>query len=492
MKMDLGIAEQTKRQRRYMIAAFALAALAALAAAAVNPIGYVGAGWDDEQYLAAARCWVAQGGPCVPTSHWWTRWPLVGPMAVLLGTLGESRFAAELAPGLWWAMALGMAGWLGTAWFNWRAGALAIALLGTAPIVAFNAFDPNIDIPELALQLSALAVATIAYRRQSRRVAIAAGVVAGLALQARETSVLFLCASALTWFALPRESRRVLLWAVAGVAGAELAEMLAYAVGTGDPFMRARLALGHTDIPTNQLATGFHSNRGPILNPDYIRAWKREMQVTVWWPIDPWLNLLASPQSGMLLASGGLAFAVLGKRLEPAERRNMLRLLCGAGLIAIGLIYVLAIDPKTRMFMSLYGAWSIAAGAVIARGLRTEAKPLAAVLAFVPILGGIYVMSQYTTSSTVETRAKQWIARYGQDIEIFHGAASYLTFVPETKALAPAGSGRRYLLTTASARCEQLIDNRPGHRKGVLIDQVYVQGALCLFEYLPVRPSVVR
>lgn len=49
--------------------AFALAALIALCCVALNPVGYVGGGADDEQYLAAARCWVAQRVPCLPEGH---------------------------------------------------------------------------------------------------------------------------------------------------------------------------------------------------------------------------------------------------------------------------------------------------------------------------------------------------------------------------------------------------------------------------------------
>ena len=234
MKMDLGIAAAATQRRRWAMLAFTVAALVALAAAAIHPIGYVGAGSDDEQYLAAARCWAAHG-PCIPVSHWWTRWPLVAPLAAFIGLLGESRFAVQLAPGLWWVLALATTGWLGSAWFGWRSGALALALLGTAPAIAFDAFGPNIDVPELALQLGALAVATVAYRRQSPLIAVAAGVLAGFAVQARETSFLFVGACALMWFTFRPDKRKVLLWAAAGFAIAELAEMLVYALAAGDP-----------------------------------------------------------------------------------------------------------------------------------------------------------------------------------------------------------------------------------------------------------------
>ena len=255
--------------------------------------------------------------------------------------------------------------------------------------------------------------------------------------------------------------------------------------------MRLRLAMAHTNIPTNQLPDGFHSTRGPLLNPDFIRSWKHGMHIAVWWPIDPWLNLYASPLSGMLLASGSVALAALVPQLPLQQRRSATRLVAGAAIVALGLVYVLAIDPKTRMFMSLYAALALVAGAAIAHGLRGPSKPLAATLALLPMLGGIYVMSQYTTSAPAEAWARQWIHHYPRDIEIFPGAASYLTFVPEARALPPTGSGRRYMITTVSGDCRQLIGNRGGHPDGRLVDQFSSRlGRLCLFEYLPVRPSM--
>jgi 4-amino-4-deoxy-L-arabinose transferase-like glycosyltransferase len=491
--MDLGIAAQSAERRRLALAT--LATLVAVAAATINLVGYVGAGSDDEHYLQAARCWVAHGVPCVPASHWWTRWPVVAPIAAFTGLLGESRFSVNLGPGLWWALVLAMTGWLGNAWFGWRAGAIAIVLLGSTPMVAASAFEPNIDLPELAFQMAALATATVACRRQSPATAFAAGVLAACALQARETSLLFLAASACAWLAAPRQKRLVLLWAVGGLACAEAAEMLVYALGTGDPLMRLRLAMGHTNIPTTELPTGFHSDRGPLLNPDFMRSWKREAQVTLWWPMDPWINLLASPRTAMLMGSGILALGVLGRWLSVRDRRNALLLLCGAASIALGLVYVLAVDPKPRMFMSLYAALSLTAGAAIAAALRTEAKPLAIMLMLVPAAMGLHVMSQYPASATAEARARQWIGRYGRDVELDGGAASYLTLLPQARALDPRGSGRRYLVATSAVQCERLIDHRHGRPKGRVVDSISgtnpKQGYLCLFEYLPVRRSVI-
>jgi hypothetical protein len=379
---------------------------------------------------------------------------------------------------------------LGTAWFGWRAGAISLALLGSSPVIALEAFDLNVDIPELALQLAALFVSTVAYRRQSRGIALAAGLLAGLSVQARDTSLLFVAASAAGWLLLDNEKRKILLWAVPGLISVELLELLIYGLGTGDPLLRLRLAMDNAKVPTDQLPAGFHSTRGPLLNPDYMRGWKREQGILVWWPIDPWLNLIASPRSSMLLICGTAAVIVLGRDLRASEKLLVKRLLCAGILIALGLVYVLTIDPKPRAFMNLYAAIALAAGASVAACARGPKRALGTTLVAIACAWGIFVMSQYSTSARSEARARQWVARYGQDIEMFPAAASFLALVPETHGLPPQGSGRRYVIANSNLPCATMVVRRGGKPNGRVVDEISEQGQLCLLEYLPERPSV--
>lgn len=493
--MPFDFAPPTTR-RAPLAAGFAVALLAAVIVATINPIGYVGSGADDEQYLAAARCWIASGHPCIPASHWWTRWPAFAPIALATSLLGESRFSVGVGPGFYWLGALGLVGWLGSLWFGWRAGAIALALLGTTPMIAASAFDPNIDLAELALQAAALVAATYAYRRDSRKLALIAGVVAALAFQARDTTMLFLVVCAGVWLLLDPKKRRVLLWAILGLIATMSAEMLVYACATGDPLLRYRLALGHTNILSFELPAGFHSSRGPLLNPDYMRSWKREAHVTLWWPIDPWLNLLASTRSATLLITAFLSLGLFRRHLPSAQRPRARLLVAGAACVALMLVYGLAIDPKPRMFMSLWAALALVTGALLAAGARSVVRPIAITLIVLPAILGVQVMRLYPASAGAERRAVLWIAKYGQDIELDQGAASYLTLLPQARALALRGSGRRYLIATSGAECEANIEVRPGSGPdGRVIDAISGtqknQGYLCLFEYLPVRASVV-
>ena len=77
--------------RRTMVAAAAIL----LAYTLINPVGFLGGGWDDWEYLNAARCWVAHG-PCLPTNHWQGRWPLIAPLAASIKLFGESRASIGL------------------------------------------------------------------------------------------------------------------------------------------------------------------------------------------------------------------------------------------------------------------------------------------------------------------------------------------------------------------------------------------------------------
>jgi hypothetical protein len=93
---------------RWMVAIVGALALILI----VNPVGFVGGGWDDWQYLNAARCWV-QHGPCLPTDHWQGRWPIIAPLAAVIALLGESRFSVGL-PSLAYSIgSLVLLAWLG-------------------------------------------------------------------------------------------------------------------------------------------------------------------------------------------------------------------------------------------------------------------------------------------------------------------------------------------------------------------------------------------
>lgn len=438
----------------------------------LHPVGFTGGGADDARYLAAARCWAAHGAMCLPDNHWATRWPALAPIALGIGLFGEGRVSIGLGTLAGWTASIALIGWLGRFWFDRATGLLAAALFASIPLVSAWATQPSVDLIELAFQLGALALATGAYRRQSAMLAAAAGIAAALAVQSRETSLIFCGVAVLAWLFLDRQRRRILLWALVGFGGAMALEMMAYAIATGDPLARYRLSLGHVAIASPELKSSVDTSRSPLLNPDYIAGWKRAMGIELWWPIDPWLNLAASPLIGLwLLAAAGLGIAYKGDGRQLAGRAAL-----AAGLVAVLLVYGLAVDPKPRIFLLaaaaavLVIAWSTTGYIRRGKGL----VPIAVVgLLFVT---GAMVIANLPDTKSIESAGREWITAHPGQIESDSRTIGVLTLLPEARALPTVGSGRPLRLVIATKDCATLAAGRAS----VVAEQRSSAGTLCL------------
>lgn len=438
----------------------------------VHPIGFTGGGADDSRYLEAARCWVAQGGMCLPGNHWASRWPALAQMAAGIALFGEGRWSIGLGTLAGWIACVALVGLIGRLWFDRAAGLIAAALFAAMPLVSSWATQPQVDLIELAFQLAALTLATLAYRRQSVGLAVVAGVVAALAVQSRETSLLFCGVAGLAWLLLDRDRRGVLLWALAGFAGAMTAEMVGYAIATGDLLTRYRLSLGHVAIASPELASGVDTRRSPLFNPAYIAGWKRAAGVELWWPVDPWLNLIASPLIGAWL----IAALGLGLWFKGEGRRTIRRIAVGAGLVAVLLVYALAVDPKPRMFLLLGVAAVLAIGWATV-GLVRAGKGTVPLLSVVLLLGwGVLTMVRLPDTKAIEAAGRDWIAAHPLTIESDARTIGALTLLPEARALPPVGSGRPLRLVLATTTCAELAKDRAT----VVAEQRSDAGTLCL------------
>ena len=450
-----------------------LVALVAVAVLIINPVGYIGGVQDDARYLTAARCWVEHAAPCLPTNHWAVRWPAVAPLALFTGLFGESRFTVGLGPLLGWLATIMLVGALASAWFDRRAGLIAAALIASLPTIALSAVQPSIDNIELAFQLAALLAATMAYRRQCRWTALAAGVLAGLAVASRDTGLLFCAAAAAGWLVLGREKRRVLLFAIPGLLGTLALEMLVYAAATGDAFFRYRLALAHTSLPSTELL-GVDTAKSPLFNPEIIAAWHRDAGIHWYWPIDSWANLVASPFVRDLFIAAAL-LAPFGWRAMPKLWRwRLARVLGGAMMMAMGLVYALAIDPKPRMFLALEAAIVIALAAMVSALMGRGRGLVPLTLVVVVILMSGWRLSSAVNTQLVEERARQWIAAHPNDLAIDELPRSVLALVPEAQALPPPSANTRFRMSGTGEVCETFglsIVDRVGERPG---------GELCL------------
>jgi 4-amino-4-deoxy-L-arabinose transferase-like glycosyltransferase len=401
--------------------------------------------------------------------------------------LGETRSTIGFGPLLYWASALSLVAFIGGRWFDRAAGLVAAALLTLTPDFTAAALKPSADTSELAFQLAAVAAATWAFGAQSRAWALSGGILAGLALQSRDTSLLFIGAAALAWLFLDRQRRKVLLWAVPGLVVAVGAEMLVYWASSGDPLYRFRLALGHVTIPSAELAAHVDTSRSPLFNPEYIAGWRRPAGIQLFWPIDPWLNLLASPRIGVLLIGTMAAAALFARRLDRSWRRPLVLLNACALLVAVLLVYGLAVDPKPRMFACLYAACALTAGALLTAAFRSESRiPGTALFGLIAALD-LMMLYRYPTTYHAEQEARRWLAAYPGDIEIDGQTRAYLTLVAEARALPASGSGKPLRITAARRRCDDIATSDAA--KGAMLlasTRSRVpgqQGQLCLFRY---------
>ncbi len=460
--------------------------LAALAVVLINPIGFSGGGNDDAYYVEAARCWVAAHGACLPANHWASRWPLVAPIALFTWLFGESRASVSLAPFGYWAASIMLLAWLGRLWFDRATGLVAAFMLAALPAFTASALQPWIDSTELCFQLGALVAATSALRRQSAGLAVGAGVLAGLAFASRETSILFIGVAALAWFGVDRSQRRVLLWAVAGLIAVVALEMAVYAAATGAPLARFALALNHVAIPSEELPAGFDTSQSPLFNPAYIAAWRREAGFHLWWPLDPWLNLIASPRFGWLVTAVALLVVTCRQSLREAWRRPALKIFGAALLVAGLLVYALAVDPKPRMFLLLGSALALFGAVLTVSGWRSGRKALVGSVLLALWGVGLVIETRMLSFRPAEPRVAAWLTAFPDQVESDPATRSIFMLVPGIDRVTLPGSGRPLRIATAIEGCAELA-RQSSDTPVRLVDRasrgIIEPAELCLFAY---------
>lgn len=350
----------------------------------LNPLGYTGGGRDDWHYLEAARC-IAAKGWCVPSDHWSARWPLVLPMGGVLALVGESRWSVSLVPIAYGTAALFLLVSLVERHVGRTQALLAGLLCAALPSFGTAFTRPNVDLPELAWLLGG--VALLGNAADSRRVA-AAGAVFALAIETRPTAVVPALVVAVVILIATRSLSRTLLF-VGGIGAGLAASLACHRLLSNDWLIAWRLAAGHIRLPSSELPSAIALSANPLLNPQVIGAWAPAAGIDAHWTVRGLVNLLFHPAMGLTLVAPALLFAAAG----PAVRRSRQGRIClalfaaGAAIFA-GLTYVLAIDPKPRMFLSL-AAMAITATAILAVRLWPHMKLLPALCVAGPLLIGV-------------------------------------------------------------------------------------------------------
>ncbi|MEA3016399.1 MAG: hypothetical protein QOI38_1121 [Sphingomonadales bacterium] len=402
----------------------------------INPVGYVGGGGDDWQYLIASECWAAHGA-CLPHDHWWARWPLVAPMAAAIAVFGEGRTALALVPLLYSATVLLLLARIVERVAGRTPALVAGCALLLTPIFAIQLARPNIDHPELAFLLAALLGWIEAVRSGQRRWALLLGAGLAFAMLARETSAVFVAGAGIAFLCAAPAQKRVLVWAAPAFALPLAAEMLAYFVATGDPFYRLRLAFGHTRIPSTELASWVDTSRSAFFNPEFIAGWRAANGIEAHWTVKPVVNLVTHAEIGLTLLAAPLLLAATPRKVAAAGTGRsllpaLLVLTAGAGLV---FTYALGLDPKPRMFLPLAAAASAVVGVATVALWRERRRLVPAAIALFFIPSALLCFAGTPGISRAERQAALWLQEAGPLVTTNETARRHLAMVPAARAL---------------------------------------------------------
>ncbi|WP_166430480.1 ArnT family glycosyltransferase [Polymorphobacter arshaanensis] len=438
----------------------AIALLAAMLIA-INPVGYIGGHWDDGRYLATAQLW-ATHGPQLGHDHWALRATVVGPAAIAIKLFGDTRPALML-PGLLLLVAL-LAVQFAAAWraFGLAVASIATLALVTTPAILFAATRLTADLTETlfwALALWSYWFAGTATRHQ-RLWLLATGLATGLAFATRETAVGLCLVLALGWvkgWRSDRLPRRVYGWIALGFAAVALPELISFALASGDAFYRVRVDLAHVKIASTNLDGLTFAGHQVLLNPELMSRWHGAGPIRLHWAIDPWLNLFANPGYGLGFAATALAVLAAFRRAPSAP----LRALCGP-LVAVIVIqvavvlYVIATDPKPRMFMpSLLPAALLFALAAQSLGTNRAGRALVAALLASKLILTFIAVDFAPAQPDVAAQAATALALADGPVHVSRWTRSQL-------ALAPASVTDRLTTAPPLADTLALTIERPG------------------------------
>ena len=425
-------------------------------------VGYLGGGGDDWYYLEAARCLV-QHGVCVPATHWATRWPLVAPLAGALAMFGESRSSVAIVPFLYAVastilLAANVRKRFGGSAAMWAAVALVLTPAFFGPIL-----QPSVDIPELAWVLAALLAGQVSLERGSFKAAALCGVALGLAILTRATALAFLVPLALGWLALPR-SRRALAFPVAlGMLAVLAADGGFYGLIAGDPVLGWPLSLHHTAIPSTELPPGVDLSKSALLNIEFIRNWRRSMGIEVHWIVDPLLNLLADPKCGLTLLGAVLLFFARRKDLATRDPMGWLAWAAAAALIHfLVLTFVLATDPKPRMFLFEIAVAAAVIGVICANRGRVAPPLLAGAVLALMALRALLLSYDAIDLSRASRVAKHWASAQRGRLAVDEWTRRTFALVPAVRDLPPPASAPRLpVLGLAKGSCANVDTSGP-------------------------------
>ena len=457
----------------------------------INPIGFIGGGWDDWQYLDAARCWRTHG-LCLPHNHWQGRWPVIAPIALSTSLFGESRVSVGLSPLLASVWCVVLLVFIGNRLFKPPVGFVAAGLLISTAAFAIQLLDPAVEAIELGFGLTGV-MALLQWKRAAGTAWPAlAGLSFGLAFQVRETALVaagFAGLYILSRYcaAPPREK----LLALATFALPFLVEAGIFFILTGDPFYRRRLSLHHTQIPSSELLGPIDYGHSALFNTNYIANWRRDPGIHFHWSIDGLLNLYVNAKAGLGLFIIPIIL-VSYRRLFSCSTIREIRILYTISIFYMCiLIYVLAVDPKPRIMFYPIAALSLALALIFVRLHGAGRKLVVWATASIAVASGLSILFIHQRVYPLEHSAAIWIGSAPDQIEIEENTRRHLTLLPSAERLPTLAGNHPLFLVQTDVPCLvwagraslkenlRLLRQQPMSRAS-LFDERY-SGGLCLF-----------
>lgn len=414
---------------------------AALLLMLLNPVGYVGGGWDDYYYLQAARC-AAEYVYCLPAEHWARRFTFVAPLGWSIALLGDSRQALWLVPAAFSLAALTLLVAIVRRAFGNVPALLAGLALVLTPAFGERMLHLGVDIAELAFAFAAIACLQGRVRAGSAPWPLAAGALLALAVLTRPTA-LALLPLFVGGLVLAKARWRFFALFGLGFLAPVLAEAAVYAALAGDPLLPWRLSLAHAAIPSTELESGVDLSRSPLFNPDFIGGWRPAAGIEIHWTVDALVNLLAHRATSVTMV-GAIALLVLNARqlgTTATGGKALPLLVLGAALYFGALVYAFAIDPKPRMFLPVMAVAAVIVGVLAPIAWRSGRKLFPAILGVVLAVNGVL------------------LAMRQPDVRPFEAVAA--TFLETAPALLTVDENTRRLLAL-----EPAVLLLPAHREG--------------------------
>ncbi len=339
---------------------FAGVMFAAALLVAIDRAGYFGGRWDDGRYLDAALAWVERG-PTLGTTHWALRWPTVLPTAASIELFGRNRGAAMLPFIAYFAGVLTVNFWAIRRFFDARTAALAVLALVTIGEVMMGVTRLTGELPELlfwSAGIWAFVAAAAASGTRQRNWLILAGIAAGLGWATRETAISLPLAFAAAFATGVGPRRARFGWLAVGFAVVALPEQLTLWHASGDWLYRMHVDLRHIEVPSNNLRGLVAHGQFAPMNGGVASRWLGIGPVHLFWAVDPWINLFLNMRYGLVfaLAAGSAAWlALLGQR--PRGGWTLVATIAALGALHVAtVVYLIATDPKARMFMPAMAA----------------------------------------------------------------------------------------------------------------------------------------